>query len=120
MRQGSIDYRMARRALLRDVRCGLRSPGEVCDAHPDLVRAGRHIGEVLHDSCPICDAPALRLVTYVFGKGVGRRSGKVASRAELRTMTQRYGDLNVYVVEVCPDCWWHHLRESFWLAREAG
>jgi hypothetical protein len=111
---------MARRALLRDVEVGLRSPHDVCDAHPDLVRAGRNVGEAVDDTCPICDTGSLRLVTYVFGHRVGRHSGRVVTRGSLGPMTQRYGDLNVYTVEVCTDCGWHHLRESFWLGREAG
>ena len=119
--QGRIDYRMARRALLRDVRTGLRSTYDVCDAHPDLVRAGRHVGEAIEDPCPICEGDAtLRLVTFVFGRHIGRHSGRVVERAGLDRMRQRYGQLNVYTVEVCTECSWHHLRESFWLGREAG
>lgn len=111
---------MARRALLRDVEVGLRSPRDVCDAHPDLVRAGRHVGEATDDGCPICETVGLRLVTYVFGKDVGRHSGKVVSRSALAPLQKRYGTLNVYTVEVCTACAWHHLRESFWLGQEAG
>lgn len=111
---------MARRALLRDVEVGVRSPREVCDAHPDLVRAGRNVGEPTDDTCPICEAPELRLVTYVFGEEVGRHSGRVVQRTSLEPLSKRYGDLNVFTVEVCTACAWHHLRESFWLAREAG
>ena len=119
--QGRIDYRMARRALLRDVRTGLRSTYDVCDAHPDLVRAGRHVGEPIEDPCPICEEDAtLRLVTFIFGRHIGRHSGRVVERAGLDRMRQRYGQLNVYTVEVCTECSWHHLRESFWLGREAG
>lgn len=120
MRRGRIDYRMARRALVRDVRTGLRSTAEVCDAHPDLLRAGRNVGEVTDDECPICDAEGLRLVTYVFGREVGKHSGRVVDRTHLGVMTRRHGPLNVYTVEVCPACAWHHLRESFWVGQEAG
>lgn len=120
VRRGRIDYRMARRALLRDVEVGLRSPRDVCDAHPDLVRAGRNVGEATEDDCPICDTADLRLVTYVFGQQIGRYSGRVVSRNTLGVLSKRYGDLNVYTVEVCTDCGWHHLRESFWMRREAG
>lgn len=111
---------MARRALLREIETGLRSPREVCDAHPDLVRAGRNIGEQIEDECPICSAAELRLVTYVFGKKVRSASGRVADRTKLPALCERYGDVNVYTVEVCTGCAWHHLRESFWFGREAG
>lgn len=118
MRRARIDYRMARRALLRDVRAGLRSPREVCDAHPDLVRAGRSIGEVRDADCPICDADRLRQVLYGFyGKGPTRRSGRALTRAALEAVVERYGEVAVYVVEVCPSCRWHHLLESYWLQR---
>jgi hypothetical protein len=120
VRGGRIDYRMARRALLRDVATGLRHPREVCDAHPDLVRAGRNIGETADGECPICERADLRFVTYVFGERVGRHSGRVVLRNDLGSMTRRYGRLNVYTVEVCTTCCWHHLRESFWVGREAG
>lgn len=111
---------MARRALLREVETGLRSPRDVCDAHPDLVRAGRNIGEQTQDECPICQASELRLVSYVFGKKGKSASGRVADRTSLPALCERYGDVNVYTVEVCTDCAWHHLRESFWFGREAG
>lgn len=117
MRKGRIDYRMARRALLRDVESGLRSRPDVCDAHPDLIRAGRNIGSTVEDDCPICDEPSLRHVTYVFGGRGGRKSdgGRAVRRETLRAYVERHGDCNVYTVEVCPGCHWHHLIESFWL-----
>lgn len=120
MTRGRIDYRMARRALLHDVRNGLRSTRDVCDAHPDLLRAGRNVGEPIDDECPICERTDLRLVTYVFNDHVGKESGRVVARSGLGPMVQRYGALNVYVVEVCTECAWHHLRESYWVGREAG
>ena len=122
MPTGRTDYRMARRALLREVRTGLRSAGDVCDAHPDLLRAGRNIGEVTDDRCPICDAEELRLVTYAFGygKGTAREHGRVVARHNLGSLAKHYGDISAYVVEVCTACAWHHLRESFWLGRNAG
>jgi hypothetical protein len=120
VRRGQIDYRMARRALLRDVATGLRSPGDVCDAHPDLLRAGRNLGQPTPDECPICQASGLRLVTYVFGARVGRSSGRAVPRDEVAAVTRRYGPLTVYTVEVCTACSWHHLRESFSVGQQAG
>ena len=116
MRKGRIDYRMARRALLRDVACGLRGRQDVCDAHPELVRAGRNIGRPVDDDCPMCEEQSLRHVTYVFGgRGRRRHGGRAVRREDLRAQAERHGDLNVYTVEVCPGCHWHHLIESFWL-----
>ncbi|MBW3618719.1 MAG: DUF5318 domain-containing protein [Actinobacteria bacterium] len=117
MKQGRIDYRMARRAVLRDVSSGLRSPQDVCDAHPDLVRAGRNIGSPVDDGCPVCDEHGVRHVTYIFtGKATKKgESGRAIPRDTLATQVKRLGDLNVFTVEVCTDCHWHHLLESFWL-----
>ena len=117
MREGRIDYRMRRRATLREVEDGRIGVADVCDAHPELVRAGTHIGTVIDDACPICDERSLRQVTYVFtvkdrktGSG-----GRAVPADKLRLTVKRFGDLNVYAVEVCLGCHWHHLMESYWL-----
>lgn len=116
MRTGRIDYRMQRRAALREVREGLRSPADACDAHPDLVRAGIHIGSPSTDPCPLCDRDDLRDVTYVFDRKDPRnRGGRAVPRDSLARQHERYGDLTVYTVEVCTACHWHHLVESFLL-----
>ncbi len=116
MRKGRIDYRLQRRAVLADVIDGLRSRDDVCDAHPDLVRAGRHIGTPVDDPCPLCDDASLVHVSYVFdGRERGPRSGRAVPRESLSRQVERYGDLTVYTVEVCPTCRWHHLVESFLL-----
>ena len=116
MRKGRIDYRMQRRALLRDVAAGLRPREDVCDAHPDLVRAGIHIGSGVADECPMCATTALAHVTYVFdGKGTRNPGGRAVPRESLARQAERHGDLTVYTVEVCTACHWHHLVESFLL-----
>jgi hypothetical protein len=40
---------------------------EVCDAHPELVRAAREVGQPTSEDCPICQDHTLVLVSYVFG-----------------------------------------------------
>ena len=116
MRKGRIDYRMQRRAVLRDVSVGLRSRDDVCDAHPDLVRASQHIGTAVDEDCPLCGGGTLVQVTYVFeGRHRGPRSGRAVPRESLAQQVERHGDLDVYTVEVCPRCRWHHLIESFLL-----
>jgi hypothetical protein len=118
VKQGRIDYRMARRAVLRDVTSGLRSLQDVCDAHPDLVRAGRNIGTPIDEDCPVCDVDEVRHVTYVFtGKATKKgEGGRAIPRDTLAAQVKRLGDLNVFTVEVCPNCHWHHLIESFWMS----
>ncbi|MFA9443861.1 DUF5318 family protein [Egicoccus sp. AB-alg6-2] len=116
MRKGRIDYRMQRRSALRAVAAGTRSREDVCDAHPDLLRAGTHIGTPLDDACPVCDATELRHVHYVFdGRTPKSQGGRAVPREALARQQERYGDLDVYTVEVCIACHWHHLVESFLL-----
>jgi hypothetical protein len=116
VRKGRIDYRMQRRAVLRDVQAGLRAPQDVRDAHPDLLRAGTHIGTEVPDACPLCDEADLRQVTYVFRDRDKRtQGGRAVPHDSLAAQADRYGDLSVYTVEVCLACHWHHLVESYLL-----
>lgn len=121
MRQGRVDYRMARRATIRDVREGLTPIDSVCDAHPDLVRAGTHIGDPIDAPCPMCEQDeSLAHVTYVFPSfGKAARNGTAVPRASLLAQMRRHGDLRVYTVEVCLECSWHHLVEKFDLVPKA-
>lgn len=110
----TVDYRMARRALLRDLRAGMVSIVDVCDAHPELMRAAEFIGEATVDPCPICEVPGLRRVMYTYGKELkGRENGRVRRRSDLLDLKQRYGEFACYVVEVCTGCCWNHLVHSF-------
>ena len=114
MRQGRVDYRMARRATVRDVREGLTTRDSVCDAHPELVRASIHIGQPVDEDCPMCGEDGLGHVTYVFPSyGPAARRGKAVPRDSLPAQVRRHGDLRVYTVEVCRACLWHHLIEKF-------
>lgn len=115
MRQDRVDYRMQRRAVLRALGSGLRDRGEVCDAHPELVRAGRHLGTEIVDPCPVCTTDLLRQVSYVFSGRDRQRhpGGRAVPRETLARQAERYGVLTVYTVEVCLGCHWHHLVESY-------
>jgi hypothetical protein len=114
-REGRTDYRMQRRAVLRDVQEGRRSYDDVRDAHPDLLRAGSHLGHPVRAACPLCQEQELREVSYVFEvKGRTRTpGGRAIPRDALVRYAERHGDLTVYNVEVCLGCHWHHLVESF-------
>lgn len=128
--QGFTDYRMAKRALVRDVTHGAVPLRDVCDAHPELMRAARNVGSPAERDCPICaladqradvptdEAPTLRLVTYVFGDALRQRSGTVVwTREELDGMAERHRSLNAYTVECCLVCGWNHLVESYLVGR---
>lgn len=113
-----IDYRLARRAVLRDWMLGRLSRLDICDAHPELLRAARHVGEESPRSCPICVEVKLRLVSYVYGDGLKAANGRcVTSAAELERLGQNCDEFACYVVEVCTECFWNHLSRSYLLGR---
>jgi hypothetical protein len=128
--RGFIDYRMAKRALVREVIRGSVRVTDVCDAHPELLRAARNIGAPTSRTCPICrladdraDVPfdetsTLRLVTYVYGDDLKRKSGHVVwDRQELNGLAEEHASFTAYVVECCLVCGWNHLVESFLMGR---
>ncbi len=110
---------MQRRSLIAEVREGNRSPADVCDAHPNLVRAGEHLGDVVGEDCPICgDEQSLRHVTYVFHRrGKSARGGRAIASDLVAAELARHGMLKRYIVEVCPSCHWNHLVEAAQLER---
>lgn len=113
-RSGRVDYRMARRAVLRDVRTGLTAAGDVRDAHPELLRAAKWIGDLQDEGCPLCDEHDLVQVLYAFPRhGRTARRGQAVTRESLPAKVAKLGDLRVYTVEVCRSCHWHHLVNKF-------
>lgn len=108
----TVDYRMARRAVLQGLRRGLVSRYDVCDAHPELLRAARHLGEEIGDPCPVCEDPSLRIVLYTYGKG-RREHGRARRHADVAELRHHGGEFRCYVVEVCVECSWNHLVRSF-------
>lgn len=113
----TVDYRLARKALLRALRVGLVSQPDVCDAHPELMRAARHLGEETRKACPVCEQGGLRLVLYTYGKDLKRENGRVRRRAELGELRARVEEFVTYVVEVCMACRWNHLVQSITTGR---
>jgi hypothetical protein len=110
---GEIDYRLARNMVVSEFKKGRLSRLDVCDAHPELLRAARNVGEPATQECPICDQPTLVNVSYVFGSRLPPQGRCVTSRAELSKLARRATELACYVVEVCPECAWNHLARSF-------
>lgn len=110
----SVDYRLARRAALNSIRRGSLDTADVCDAHPELMRAGRNIGEEVDDRCPVCSHETLRWVRYVYGEELRHFNGRVVYPPEwLQELTAKYEQFTCYVVEVCIDCAWNHLVRTF-------
>jgi hypothetical protein len=110
---GQIDYRLARNSVVSEYRKGRLSKLDVCDAHPELLRAAINVGEPSREDCPICEADKVRLVSYVFGSRLPPSGKCVTSKRELAKLTRTTRDLSCYVVEVCPSCSWNHLAQTF-------
>jgi hypothetical protein len=104
------NYELARRAVLADLRRGVRSRDDVCDAHPELVRAARNVGEPADIECPVCGGEDLYYVSYVYGDGLKHANGRCLSYpGELEKLRAKHDEFDRYVVEVCVDCRWNHL-----------
>jgi hypothetical protein len=110
---GDVDYRLARRMVITEFQKGRLSRLDVCDAHPELLRAAANVGEESREDCPICEEEKLRLVSYVFGRGLPPSGTCVTSKPELARLAKGARDLRCYVVEVCTACAWNHLARSF-------
>jgi hypothetical protein len=107
--RGIVDHRLARRALIAEYRKGRLARHQVCDAHPELMRAARQVGRPTDSTCPICEDDKLVLVTYVFGPRLPAHGRCVTTAKEMHQLNRRVDQLAAYVVEVCPGCSWHHL-----------
>jgi hypothetical protein len=60
----------------------------------------------------------LRLVTYVFGSDLRRKSGfPVWNREELLDLAADHRSFTAYTVECCLVCGWNHLHESVLMGR---
>lgn len=104
------DYSLARRAVLRDLRAGRVSRNDVCDAHPELLRAARNIGERVGKNCPVCRSKDLFYVSYVYGDRLRSANGRALSQpGELDELARKHAEFDCYVVEVCTKCRWNHL-----------
>ena len=116
---GVVDYTLAKRALIRDFRSGLLSRLEICDAHPEPLRAARYLGAEASRPCPVCKGFELRLLAYVYADGLKNNNGRAFEVEEGLSFAAAQRGGACYVVEVCTSCNWNHLSEAF-LARNAG
>jgi hypothetical protein len=107
--RGLVDHRLARRMLIAQVKKGRVPIDQVCDAHPELLRAARNVGTQTSTRCPICEDADLKLVTYVFGQGLSAQGRCVSTAKEMRQLNGRDAELSAYVVEACVECHWNHL-----------
>lgn len=114
---GQIDYRLARNAIVKEFKRGRLSRLDVCDAHPELLRAARNIGAPAEENCPICETPTMVHVSYAFGPHLPAHGHTFVDPTELGRLTRRAGQVACYVVEVCPDCMWNHLVRAYTAGR---
>ena len=116
---GHVDHRLARRHVVNEVKRGRLSASDVCDAHPELLRAARHVGQMSEIVCPICEDATVRYVTYAFGPRMPAHGKLVETEKELARLDQGSAELRAYTVEACPACGWNHLQRSFAVGRRA-
>jgi hypothetical protein len=113
-RGGQVTYRLARNAVVSEFQKGRLSRLDVCDAHPELIRAARSVGETTTELCPICEERDLTLVSYAFGPGLPRSGKLISSAGDLtRAAKASTGEVACYVVKVCPGCSWNHLSRTY-------
>ena len=117
---GVIDFRLAKRALLLEAQVGVIGLTDICDAHPELIRAAKHVGEPTRNDCPVCGRVKLVLLAYVYGDGLRDQNGRVWSIDTGLMMTAANPGASCYVVEVCTECQWNHLHEAFTARRSAA
>src|SRR5674476_1046851 len=49
-----VEFGLVRRALLAKVAAGVLRYEDICDAHPELLRAARNLGRSTGETCPVC------------------------------------------------------------------
>ncbi|MBA2427753.1 MAG: DUF5318 family protein [Actinobacteria bacterium] len=114
----TVDYSLARRAVISSLRRGVLATTDVCDAHPELMRAAKNIGEEIQAQCPVCSHATLRHVRYVYGEALKSNNGRVVYPAGwLTELAVKHDEFTCYVVEVCVDCSWNHLVRAYTAGR---
>lgn len=110
-----IDYALTRRSVLVELFRGSSHYSDACDADPYLRLAAKFHGEATTRKCPVCRRRELIELRYTFGDELGQYSGRIKSREEIEEMASQFGEFRVYTVEICLDCGWNHLVNSFLL-----
>jgi len=111
--EARVEYRLVRNAVVRDVQRGKVEKVDVCDAHPELLRAARNVGRRTGAECPICEVTGMVEVTFVFGAHLPPGGRCPGTATELNRLRKRAEPVTCYAVEVCPACAWHHLTRKY-------
>ena len=117
----SVDYTLRKRSILRDYRAGRLSVYDICDAHPEICRIARNVGEHTRVPCPVCHRHDLRLLNFVYGDELNYDNGRVfPTRTIFNGLREKYRTFTCYVVEVCTGCSWNHLVRSIRFENSGG
>jgi hypothetical protein len=108
-----VDYTLAKQDVIRRFRRGQLSRADVCDAHPELVRAASSLGQSAGDQCPICRGRELKKLCYAYGSTLRRMNGRVCTPERMKKLLETHDEFVCYEVEVCIKCHWNHLRRRF-------
>ncbi len=108
-----VEYGLVRHTLISRLAAGTIGREEICDAHPELLRAAKNLGRPSGESCPVCAEQDLVEVTYVFGARLPAGGTCPLTRAELARLERRAEPVQCYAVEVCTACHFHHLARRW-------
>ena len=110
-----ISYELEKRRVLQQYQTGALSTHDVCDAHPELLRAAHNYSFKQSGDCPICSEITLVTVSYVFGPRLPSHGRCVNSKKDLDRIRKRKGSFTCYEVEVCTSCSWNYLTRAYHL-----
>src|SRR5437588_2330405 len=96
---GEVDYRLARNMVVSEFKRGRLSRLDVCDAHPELLRAARNCGAATGEDCPICEDAEVVHVSFVFGPRLPAHGRCISDGKELVQLSRRREEPACYVVE---------------------
>jgi hypothetical protein len=116
--KADVEYGLSRNFLIDQFRKGRVSRRDICDAHPELLRAARNVGkESSMLDCPVCEVSKVSYVTYAFGSGLPSGGRCIVDSREILKVKSRLrsSHLACYLIEVCPSCGWNHLIKIFWV-----
>lgn len=109
----SVEYLLAKRAILREFKAGQIAKTDLCDAHPDLIRAAKAVGVPSGEVCEVCQLGDIVHISYAFGPKLPAHGRCIAGSDELAKLRANFDEFTCYVVEVCPECHWNHLVRRF-------
>jgi hypothetical protein len=108
-----LEYALERKTVLNALFAGEQLLDDPLDAHEYLYKAAEFHGEQTTRDCPVCESQKLVELRYVYGKELGPYTGRIKPAAEINEMAYRFGNLKVFLVEVCTACRWNFLIRSY-------